>query len=142
MIIYPDSSFLISLYSPDANSAAALALIGRTREKLILTPFTEFEVANAFELRVFRGQDKPDKARRSLKSFEQDVQDGVFHSVKLPEALFVRAREIVLRTAAAHGTRSIDLLHVAAALELGADILYSFDERQRQLAGVLRLRVN
>jgi len=31
---------------------------------------------------------------------------------------------------------------VAAALELGVDRLYSFDERQRKLARAVRLRLN
>ena len=32
------------------------------------------------------------------------------------------------------GTRSLDLLHVAAAVLLQADTFFSFDERQRQAA--------
>ncbi len=32
------------------------------------------------------------------------------------------------------GCRSADLFHVAAALELGADVFLSFDERQAKLA--------
>jgi predicted nucleic acid-binding protein len=32
------------------------------------------------------------------------------------------------------GTRSLDLLHVAAAIESGCETLVSFDERQRQAA--------
>jgi len=33
-------------------------------------------------------------------------------------------------------------LHVAAALELGVDYLYSFDHHQRKLAQTVRLKVN
>jgi predicted nucleic acid-binding protein len=40
------------------------------------------------------------------------------------------------------GTRDADLLHVAAALELGADYLYSFDRKQRTVAQAVRLRLN
>jgi hypothetical protein len=40
------------------------------------------------------------------------------------------------------GTRTADLLHVAAALELGVDWLYSFDLQQRKLAQTLRLKLN
>jgi predicted nucleic acid-binding protein len=40
------------------------------------------------------------------------------------------------------GTRTADLLHVAAALELSADYLYTFDQQQRKLAQTVRLKVN
>jgi predicted nucleic acid-binding protein len=40
------------------------------------------------------------------------------------------------------GTRTADLLHVAAALELGVDYLYSFDQQQRKLARTVRLKMN
>ena len=40
------------------------------------------------------------------------------------------------------GTRTSDLLHVAAALELGVDCLYTFDKQQRKLAQAVRLKLN
>jgi predicted nucleic acid-binding protein len=39
-------------------------------------------------------------------------------------------------------TRSFDILHVAAALELGATKFWSFDDRQKRLAEEVGLRVN
>jgi len=50
-----------------------------------------------------------------------------------------RARELSRQSTARLGTRTADLLHVAAALELEADYLYSFDEQQRKLARTLIL---
>ena len=38
--------------------------------------------------------------------------------------------------------RSFDILHVAAAVELGATEFWSFDKRQRSLAREVGLRVN
>lgn len=60
----------------------------------------------------------------------------------LPESLFARATRISEQTTGNLGTRAIDLLHVAAALEIRAEFLYSFDERQRKLARMVRLRLN
>lgn len=142
MTIYPDSSFLVSLYSPDRNSAAAAAAVHRVDGDLIISPLVELEVVNAIEQRVFRKEDTKERARRSSEQFEQDVRLGLFRSLPLPEFLFERARELSLRTTAAIGTRAIDLLHVAAAVELGAEAFFSFDERQRTLAGSLRLKLN
>ena len=46
------------------------------------------------------------------------------------------------QTTAKLGTRTADLLHVAAALELGVDCLYTFGLHQRKLAQRLRFRLN
>ena len=46
------------------------------------------------------------------------------------------------QTTARLGTRTADLLHVAAALELGAECLYSFDQQQRKLARAVGLKVS
>jgi len=40
------------------------------------------------------------------------------------------------------GTRTADLLHVAAARELHADLLFTFDDQQRKLARAVGLAVN
>ena len=53
-----------------------------------------------------------------------------------------RARELSRQTTARLGTRTADLLHVAAALEIEADCLYSFDKQQRKLARAVRLKLN
>ena len=59
---------------------------------------------------------------------------GYFSCGSLPELVFERARELSRQSTARLGTRTADLLHVAAAWELEADYLYSFDEQQRKLA--------
>lgn len=44
MSAYADTSFLVSLYTPDANSASAAAQMKRLRTPFFLTPFGEFEL--------------------------------------------------------------------------------------------------
>ena len=48
---------------------------------------------------------------------------------------------MVLRAKAKLGTRTLDLLHVAAALVLKPDVFSTFDKRQRKLARMQRLRI-
>ena len=56
MKAYADTSFLVSLYTPDVNSSTAAAHMKRLRAALPLTPLHELELLNALELRVFRGE--------------------------------------------------------------------------------------
>ncbi|MFI5096250.1 MAG: type II toxin-antitoxin system VapC family toxin [Candidatus Acidiferrales bacterium] len=142
MKIYAEPSFLVSLYSPDANSAAALRTMQAFTGDLFVTVLGELEVVNAFGLRVFRREASPVEAKSALANFEKDLRDGIFQLRGLREPVFERARQLSQQTTAKLGTCTADLLHVAAALELGADYLYSFDRKQRKLAQAVRLKLN
>ena len=140
--VYADSSFLISLYSPDSNSMSSIAEMRAARGETIISDLVKLEVINALQQRVFWKQISGTEARLSLAKFEKNEADGAFRMVRIPIDALKRAGAIANRTTAALGTRTIDLLHVACALELGANWLYSFDERQRKLAHAMHLKLN
>jgi predicted nucleic acid-binding protein len=108
----------------------------------MLSTFAELEVANALELRHFRKQMSAKETRLTLEAFNDDLRRGRFEVRSLPEFVFLRARQLSLATTARLGTRTSDLFHVAAALELGAEGFYTFDKQQRRLAQSVKLRVN
>jgi predicted nucleic acid-binding protein len=140
--VYADASFLVSLYSPDANSAAAAGTMQSSSAEHYITVFGELEVVNALELRVFRKELSAAQTEASLKDFQKDVADGIFQLRPLSDEVFDRARRLSRQTTARLGTRTADLLHVAAALELGVDYLYTFDQQQRKLAQSVRLKLS
>ncbi len=142
MKIYADTSFLVSLYSLDGNSLAAIRTMRTSAGDRFLTTLGELEVVNALELRVFRNEVSAEQAQSSLNDFEKHLRDGVFQLQELRGTFFERARQLSQQTTAKLGTRSADLLHVAAALELGTDYLFSFDQKQRKLARSLHLKLN
>jgi predicted nucleic acid-binding protein len=140
--IYLDTSFLISLYSRDVNSLTAARAMHASKGERLVSVWGELEVVNALRLGVFRKEVSVAQAQSSLDDFEKDLRDGVLQLRPLPEQVFDRARQLSQQTTAHLGTRTADVLHVAAALELGADWLYSFDKQQRKLARAVRLKVN
>lgn len=142
MRIYVDTSFLISLYSPDANTIAAAQIMQASKNTHFVSTFAELEAVNALQLRVFRKEISAAQAKCSLRDFEKDLSQGVFQLARLSEEASQRAQQISRRTTARLGTRTADLLHVAAALELNVDYLYSFNRQQRKLAKTLQLKVN
>ena len=142
MKTYIDTSFLVSLYTLDSNSAAAARAMGVSTGDRFLITFGELELLNALQLRVFRKEVSAAQARSSWKDFEQDLRESVFLMRPLTDQIFERAGKLVRDTTAQLGTRTADLLHVAAALELQADRLFSFDQQQRKLAHEVRLKLN
>ena len=142
MKIYADPSFLVSLYSPDTNWAAATRTMQSCSGEFFVTTLGELEVVNTFGLRVFRKEVSAVQAQSSVVDFENDLRDGIFQLRGLSDPILERARQLSRQTTAKMGTRTADLLHVAAALELGADCFYSFDQPQRKLAQTVRLKLN
>ena len=142
MKIYADSSFLVSLYSADSNWATATRAMQASTGECFVSTLGELEVVNAFGLRVFRKEVSAVQAQSSVIDFEKDLRDGILQLRGLSDSMFERARQLSQETTAKLGTRTADLLHVAAALELGADFLYSFDQQQRKLAQAVRLKLN
>jgi predicted nucleic acid-binding protein len=139
MTAYADTSFLVSLYLPDAHSPVAWAVM-KSRPYLYLTPLHELEFVNAIELAVFRKLIRRREARSVLGNFEQD-RCGMFALTPVPSESYGRAEQLARRHTSLLGTRSLDILQVATALILKADAFYTFDERQRKLARAERMRV-
>jgi predicted nucleic acid-binding protein len=140
--VYLDTSFLVSLYAPDANSAAAARVMQTSQNVHVVSTLAELEGVNALELRIFRKEISPAQARTSLRFFEADLRAGVLQRIPWEEECFGRAQQISRQLTASLGTRTADLLHVAVALESESDYLYSFDRQQRKLAQTLKLKVN
>jgi len=117
--------------------------VGQYEAALPFTPWHRLEVRNALRLAVFHRLIASDQARRQLKQVEADLRaETLIMHTPIDWVTVLRAAE---RTAAAHnesiGCRSGDLLHIAAAVEWGADHFLAFDERQKKLAKALGLEV-
>lgn len=140
-MIYLDASLVFSLYSPDHNSALATSLVAAARAPLILSSFCEFEVFNAFSLCVFRKEVSEHEAIGTRRKFNLNIESGAYLLRPLPESAFTRAKPSEKITPTI-GVRAADLLHIAAAIELGAKSLYTFDQKQHKAAQAAGLKVN
>jgi predicted nucleic acid-binding protein len=136
-----DSSFLFSLYVQDANSAAAAARMKNAILPLLFTDLGELEIANGIALRIFRKELQAFEARHVLALFRRDAESGVVRIVPLPTSAYQQAAQIASRHTPTLGTRTLDVLQVASAVVLKADIFYTFDRKQAKLASTLGLRV-
>lgn len=142
MSAYADTGFLVSLYLEEMTSPAADAAFAELAGGLPVTPLGLLELRNAFNLAIVRGRITEGERDRLWAKFEEQCEVGVFETSAVEvEALHQRARELSDRYTPLPATRSLDLLHVAAAIELGAQEFLSFDDRQRRVARAEGLRV-
>ena len=142
MDCYADSSFLVSCYVQDTHTPQAKTYLLRTGGRLVFTALHALEVRNAFKLGVFRGVFAVADAKAAWGNLETDFRSGrlMKKSVNWPVVLRIAAR-FSERHSATIGTRSLDILHVAAAKAVRAAEFVSFDARQRALALAVGLKV-
>jgi len=139
---YADTGFLVSLYLPEATTAPASAAMRRVTQPIAITELNVLELRNAFRLAVFRRFIAEDDRARCWALFEDDVAGSVYERATVPSsALYEHASRLVEVYGSRLGTRTLDVLHVAAASLLGASTFLSFDRRQRALARAAKLRV-
>lgn len=133
MSIYPDTSFLVSLYLNDHHSREARARIA-SASALWFTPLHSADWQHVVGQHLFRGEISLSEAQRVSAKLEEHRSSGRWLSVPLPED----ALEVCGRLAREYGPklwmRTLDTLHVACALELKAERFWTFDERQAKLA--------
>lgn len=141
MTSYADTGFLCSLYAPDAHTARAARQMQRQVLPLPMTWLHQLELRNALRLRVFRREITARQRDASLNMMLADVATGVLVGVApdLGDTMLEAERLSALHSERL-GTRSLDVLHVAAAMVLGIPAFLSFDRRQTSLARAAGLR--
>ena len=138
---YVDPSALLKLYIHEPESVAMNTWRRRTRGALPLTPHGQLEIVNGICLAAFRRTIDDIAMRDALASFDEDLTEGRYEPADvLWRATLKRASEISRGHTRALGCRTLDVLHVATALELGLRTFVTFDHRQRRLARVTGLR--
>lgn len=135
MSAYADTGFIISLMTPDANSRAATGRMGKQDLPLLWTWLHELEFRNALRLRVFRKELTRAEVDRTIAQLLADLAAGIYRRREPDPSQFVlEAERLSAGRSAKLGTRSLDVLHVACALEFGASEFLTFDKRQAALA--------
>ncbi len=135
MMDYADTGFLCSLYAPDAHSSRAIAVMKRQTSPLAFTWIHQLEFRNALRLRVFRREITAIQRDASLNLLLGDLAGGVLsHSVPPLSEVMIEAERLSASHSEKLGTRSLDILHVSAALVAGCRLFITFDARQARLA--------
>jgi predicted nucleic acid-binding protein len=140
--LYADPGALLTLYVHQPQSQAMNAWRARTRGPLPITHHARAEVVNGICLAAFRRDISPAAVRDALASFEEDLVAGRYAYADIAwRSALRRAAELSLEHTPQLGCRTLDVLHVACALELGFTGFLTFDDRQRRLARSVGLNV-
>lgn len=102
---------------------------------MLWTPWQRVEVFNGFCQSERAGLLAKGESRRVIRLLEQEVRMGYWTHVEFDWTDAVRtACELRAEHSLGLVVRSMDLFHVAIAIEVGAEALVSFDKEQIALA--------
>lgn len=140
MAHYADTSFLVSLYVQDAFSSRAQAWLANNPVALALTEFGRTELRNALARLAFTGAITAPQLAAAWQLVEADLAQGRLNATSASwPVVFALAEQLIASHTAQLGARTLDVLHVALAQNLGATDFVSFDSRQTALARVVGL---
>ena len=141
MSAFPDTSFLCALYRLQANSQVAASYFAQMPGPLEVSTLLlyEFRQAVRFQVRLHRHDSSKGYTQAEgncmLADLKADLVSGAVVTVPAPWAeIHLAAERLSERHTDAGGHRSLDILHVATAIELGAKEFLTFDKNQRMLA--------
>ena len=140
--VYVDPSGLARLYIHQAGSREMSIWRTGIGGALAVTHHGRVEIINAICRAVFVGHLAEKQAGDALADLASDFVEGRLRQADiLWRAALNRAAELGQIHTPKLGTRSLDVLHVACALELKSKFFLTFDERQQKLAHAVGLKV-
>jgi predicted nucleic acid-binding protein len=139
---YADPSALLKLYLRERESQAVARWRSRAGNPLPLTHHGRVELINGLGLAAHRRLISGTAHRHALDFLAEDITVGRYRMADVPwRAVFERAAQISAEHAGSMGCRTLDVIHIASALELDLRQFLTFDQRQAQLAHALGLKL-
>ncbi|MDH4476642.1 MAG: PIN domain-containing protein [Verrucomicrobiaceae bacterium] len=141
MRAYPDTSFLCTLYRLQANSPLAAAYFAAMPGALEVTTLLLYEFRQAVRFQIRLQRHDPTKGysqaegTKMLADLKSDLISGAVTTIPAPwPQIHLAAERLSELYTDASGHRSMDILHVATAIELGVKVFLTFDGNQKKLA--------
>lgn len=141
MSAYYDTGVLVSFYVEEKFSKAAAILIEDRQEAISLNAFHQLELENALLLKVFRGELDEQRCRAVREKVISNIGEGrlCVRPADWADAI-QEARRISAKVTVRTGCRTLDLLHIAVALQWESVIFVTADNRQLRAARLMGLR--
>jgi len=135
-LTYADSGFVVSLYlTTEGTSAQARKEVKRASKPILLSPLSLLEIRNALNFGINRGEITGEQRDAVLSEIDAQIEKGFFRLVDTSQtSIYAKAQELSNKHTPTTATRSLDLMHLAAALLTEARTFLTFDKRQAKAA--------
>lgn len=141
-MIYLDTSALLKLYVREEASELVQNLVTSQKDPLPIWEFQQFELINALQLKVFWKEIDAEDANRLLSLFDQRMRRGQYYYPHIDRGELMLTFRSLAKWTPETGCRTMDILHVACAMQISPQFFISFDQRQQNLARKAKLSVH
>ncbi|MDH4410376.1 MAG: type II toxin-antitoxin system VapC family toxin [Verrucomicrobiales bacterium] len=140
-MIYLDTSALVKLYVLEAGSEFVQSCLSEQDDPLPVWELQEAELANALHLKVFRNEWTEAEAELQIEHFHSRKQRGLYVFPEIDRVELIREFHRLSRETPRTGCRTMDIFHVACALQIPLCRFLTFDGRQGKLARMAGLEM-
>jgi predicted nucleic acid-binding protein len=135
-LTYADSGFVVSLYlTTEGTSAQARKEVKRASKPILLSPLSLLEIRNALNFGINRGEITSEQRDAVHSEIDAQIDKGFFRLVDASQtSIYAKAQDLSNKHTPTTATRSLDLMHLAAALLTEARTFLTFDKRQAKAA--------
>ena len=105
--------------------------VKRASKPILLSPLSLLEIRNALNFGINRGEITRGQRDAVLSEIEAQIEKGFFRMVEASQSsIYAKAQELSNTHTPTTATRSLDLMHLAAALLSGTRAFLTFDKRR------------
>ena len=140
-MLYLDTSALLKLYIREPGSEAVQAHVTSQDLPLPIWEIQEAELVNALRLKAFWQEITPAQAETQIDLFQTRRKRGLYTFPQIDRNSLMKCFLHLSAETPRLGCRTMDILHVACALEIAATAFLSFDQRQNALAAHAGLKL-
>lgn len=140
-MIYLDTSALIKLYIREEGSERVQERVSSQSIPLPVWEIQEMELINALRLQVFWENLSEREVEDQLQLFRERKKRGHYFYPEIDRSSLLTDFDRLSKETGQLGCRTLDILHVACAVQLKVNEFVSFDQRQVALAKVAGLNV-
>jgi predicted nucleic acid-binding protein len=141
LVIYLDTSALIKLYIREEGSERVQEKVSSQSVPLPVWEVLEMELVNALRLQVFWENLSEKEVEHQIHLFHERKKRGYYFVPEIDRSSLLTDFNRLSKETQKLGCRTLDILHVACALQLKVTDFVSFDRRQVALAEVAGLNV-
>ena len=105
--------------------------VKRASKPILLSPLSLLEIRNALNFGINRGEITRGQRDAVLSEIEAQIEKGFFRMVEASQSsIYAKTQELSNTHPPTTATRSLDLMHLAAALLSGTRAFLTFDKRR------------
>ena len=133
-MLYLDTSALLKLYIRGRGSEADQSKVASQDLPLPIWEIQEMELINALRLKAFWQEITATQAETQIELFQKRRRQGFYFFPDIERPDLMNTFRQLSAEPPKLGGRTMDILHVACALEIATTEFLTFDQRQRSLA--------